>query len=361
MKIVIFAGGYGTRMWPASRKSYPKQFFSLIGGKSFFQITVDRFKKAYSPEDIFVSTEQAYANYIFNQAPEIPKENVIIEPERRDNMPAVGLVAAIINKRFPDEVIMASWSDHFILKEDVFLNAIAASGEYVKETGMIVSINQPATYPSVQNEWIVKGEVLANKGGFDIFQILQTIKRPELPIAEQLFADKKNIINTGYRIWRADIMLSLFKEYAPNAYNHLQTIADAYGTDKWEEVLKREYHEIEKDSIEFAIFSKLSSDKSATISVDFDWRDAGTWDFFYKAMKKESEDNVVEGNIKTAFIDSKNNLIIGPDGKMIALIGLENFTVIDTKDALLVCPMDRTSEVKDVFKKVEEENPQFVE
>src|SRR3989344_4618093 len=135
MKIVIFCGGYGTRMWPASRKSYPKQFYPLIKGKSFFQMTIARFEKRFKPEDIFISTEEKYKRFVKEQAPEIPYDNLIIEPERRDTLGGVGLVSAVMEKKFPDDVMFFSWSDHFIGEEEEFLNIVCAAGEYCMEFG----------------------------------------------------------------------------------------------------------------------------------------------------------------------------------------------------------------------------------
>src|SRR3972149_7523887 len=154
MKVVIFCGGFGTRMWPVSRKSYPKQFYPLISRRSFFQITYKRFRKAFKPSDIFISTEARYVHFVRRQAPEIPKENIIAEPERKDNLAAVGLVTAIINERFPGEVVMAAWSDHLITDEKKFLEAVKVAGDYAKETGMIVSINEKPKYPATQLEWV---------------------------------------------------------------------------------------------------------------------------------------------------------------------------------------------------------------
>src|SRR3989344_6660344 len=112
MKIVIFCGGYGTRMWPVSRKSNPKQFSRIVKGKSFYERTVDRFKVGFRPEDIYISTEEAYVHFISEQTPEIPRKNIIVEPERRDLLGAIGLVSSIVEKRSPGSVMFFSWSDH---------------------------------------------------------------------------------------------------------------------------------------------------------------------------------------------------------------------------------------------------------
>jgi len=361
MKVVIFCGGFGTRMWPASRKSLPKQFFPLIKGKSFFQTTYSRFRKLFKPEDIFISTEKRYVSLVVKQAPEIPKGNIIGEPERKDNLAAVGLVTAILEKRFPGQVMLVSWSDHFIGDEQTFLDAMKAAGEYAQKTGLIVSVNEKPKTPTTQNEWVKTGEVVAEEGRFKFTKIVETIKRPELPVAEKMFKEGGYMINTGYRAWRTDVMLSYFEKYQPEMYKGLKKIMEADGTKNAETVTTEIYHEFIKDSIEFGIFVHLTKDKSVTIPTDFGWEDAGTWELFYKAMRINQNQNVVEGEAYVKFIDAGSNLVIGPKGKVIGVIGLNNVVVVDTPDGLLVSGMTDSSKTKELFSILEEEKPGSVE
>src|SRR3972149_9976785 len=249
MKVVIFCGGFGTRMWPVSRKSYPKQFYPLIKGKSFFETTYLRCRKVFKPEDIFVSTEKKYVSFVKKQAPEIPLKNIIAEPERKDNLAAVGLVTAILEKRYPGEVMFVSWCDHFIGNEEVFLRAAIAAGKYAKETGLIVSVNEKPEEPATQNEWVSTGESLAEVDGFNIVSILQTIKRPDIETAKRMFRSDKYLLNTGYRAWRSDVMLSFFEKYQPEMHKGLVKIMDSDGTKYEDTLIYREYHKFEKGNI----------------------------------------------------------------------------------------------------------------
>jgi len=361
MKIVIFCGGYGTRMWPVSRKTYPKQFYPLIKGRSFFQMTVSRFKKAFKPKDIFVSTEEVYISFVRKQAPEIPKENIIAEPERKDNLGAVGLSCAIIERRFPGEVMMVSWSDHFISQEMAFLQAVSAAGEYADKSGLIVSVDEKPTYPSVHHGWVKTGKVLSRLDGHNVVSVLQHVEKPAKEIAERLFSSGDWMINTGYRAWRADVMLSYYKKFVPKMYAGLIKISEAWGTGRWEKIVKSEYHKFEKESVEYGIFEKLPKNKRATIPVEVGWEDAGTWELFYKALITPKEKTIIEGGADTEIIDADRNLIVGQKGKVIAVIGLSDIVVADTPDGLLVCKMDKTDKVKDIFKKLEAEKKKYVE
>lgn len=361
MKVVIFCGGYGTRMWPASRKGYPKQFYPLIGGKSLFRLTYERFRKEFKPDDIFIATEHKYVRFAREQAPDIPRKNIIAEPERKDNLGAVGLATAVVEKHFPGEVMMVSWSDHLISREADFLKAVKAAGEYAKETGLIVSVDEEPKYASIHQGWVKKGESIDEFRGYRIVKILKHFEKPDKETAKRFFRDGGYLLNTGYRAWRSDVMLSFYKEYAPEMYAGLTKIMDSIGTKHADTVLYQEYHKFKKESVEVGIFEKLPGDKRVTIPVNVGWEDAGTWELFYKALITEKRQTVVEGEVETEFIDADRNLVIGDKGNMIAIIGLSDIVVIDTHDALLVCRMDATAKVKEIFTILEKKNPRFVE
>jgi mannose-1-phosphate guanylyltransferase len=361
MKVVIFAGGYGTRMWPASRKSHPKQFFPVVKGQSFFRVTVDRFKKKFDPKDIFVSTEEKYVHFIHEQAPEIPEENIIPETERRDLLGAVGLVSAVIEKRFPGEVMFFSWSDHFISDEEEFLKAVIAASEHTQKTGIPVSINERPTFPSIHNGWLEMGDVKGKSDNYDLYQIKRFIEKPDEKTAREFMDSGNYLIHTGYAAWRSDLMLGYFKEFRPNEYAGLTKITEAMGTDNYDQVLREEYSKFEKVSIEYGLYEKLPSDLRLTIAVASGWEDAGTWQLFYKAMLESNSDSVYEGDIKVQNIDSSRNLVIGSGKKMIALIGVSDLVIVDTGNVLLVSSMNETNKVKDMFKKLEEEDQEFVD
>ena len=360
MKVIIFAGGYGTRMWPISRKSRPKQFCKIVRGRSFYERTIARFNDSFKYEDIFVSTEEPYVSYVKEQSPQIPKENIIIEPERRDLLGAVGLVSAVIEKRFPGEVMFFSWSDHFISDNQEFLKAVKAAGRYTKETGKPTSINEKPTFPSVHNGWLQIGREVAKQDGYPVYQILKHIEKPDLENAKKFLKSGDFLIHTGYGAWRSDLMLGYYQKYRPKEYAGLVKIMDAWGTDKQEKVIKDEYVKFEKTSVELALYEKLPQDLRVTIPVETGWEDAGTWQLFYDAVIEKGEKNVIEGKIETELFDSEGNLIIGEGEKLISVIGLKNLAIIDTKDVLLVCDINKTDQVKAMFKKIEEREPKYV-
>ncbi len=361
MKIVIFVGGRGTRLWPLSRVSKPKSFIPLVNGQSIFQITYNRYKKAYKPKDIFITTEEAYVPFIKEQAPPVPDNNIIKEPERKDLLAACGLATAVVNKYFPGETILISWAKHFISKESVFLDALEAASQYAKESEKIVSVDAKAEYPSVHNGWVHIGKKLANKNGFDVMLIDKHIEKPKEHVAKKLFESNEWLINTGYRIWKADTMLDYYKKYQPDMYKGLMKIVGDWGTSKQNSTLKKEYGKLKKDSIEYGIFEKLPADVRATIPADMGWVESVmTWQTFYKSLITPKKKTIVDGGADTVFIDSDKNLIIGPKGKMISIIGISNVAVIDTPDGLLVCDMNKTEKVKDLYTKLEKYHKKYI-
>jgi len=361
MKVVIFCGGFGTRMWPISRKSLPKQFYPLVGGKSFFEITFSRFRKVFEPEDIYVSTEARYVKFIRKQAPSIPIRNIIAEPERKDNLAAIGLATAIIHKHSPNEVMLISWSDHLINQEDEFLKAFKTAGEYAGETGLIVSVDEEPKYPNVHLGYVKLGETVDEYKGLRIVRITKHIEKPDLETAKGFLRSGGYLQNTGYRAWRTDVMLGYFEKYAAEMYKGLMAITDHLTDKNYETFLYREYHQFQKDSIETGIFEKLPNNVRATIPVSVGWEDSGTWELLYRALRVNENENVLEGGAELQHIESSGNLIIGPKGKLIGVIGLSGVVVIDTPDGLLVCNMGTTDKVKELFKTLEKTKPELVE
>lgn len=361
MKVVIFCGGFGTRMWPVGRKSFPKQFYPVVKGKSFFQITYQRFKNGFDPKDILVSTEGQYEHFIHEQAPEIPKSNIIVEPERRDSLGAIGLVSAVVNKRFGNEVMFFSWSDHFIKDEAKFIKIVKAALGYTEKTGIPVSVNEEPTFPSVHNGWLEQGRKVDTVHGYSLHQILRFIEKPKYQTALKYLKEKNYYIHTGYGAWRADKMLEYFKEFRPNEYYGLMKIHDATGTPKYESVLNEVYPKFEKTSVEIGLFEKLPKDLRLNIPMSVGWEDAGTWQLYYNAMLEKGENSVIEGESYVLQIGSSKNLVVSDNPKKaIVILGLKNVVVVDTKDGLLVSDIDSTQKVKDVFKNLERHRSEFI-
>lgn len=344
-RAVIFCGGFGTRMWPMSRDHLPKQFQPIFGDKSFFQETVNRIKLGFSPQDIYFSVPQNQAKFVRDQAPEIPEKNIIAEPERRDTLGAVAYATAFIDHYFPNSLMAVVWgADHIVRKEREFMELLKHAARVSQVKNVLTKIDAKPTYPSTANGWIKVGKVVGRINGHKIYEFLKHIEKPKLEEAKKLFANPKYFINVGYFVWRTSTMLDLYKKFAPDCYAHIEKIKKAMGTKEEKEVLKYEYHQIEKTSIDYGLFEKLPPGSQLVIPADFGWYDTGTWGLLYEALAIGQKQNLSQGEVE--FMEAKGNLVYIPKKKIAAIIGLENLIVVDTEDGLLVCNRSKTEDVK---------------
>lgn len=352
MKIVIFCGGVGSRMWPMSRKSKPKQFQKLIGDQTMFQQTVRRIKKGFSINDIFVSTGKEYVKLIKEQAPEIPKQNIIIEPMMRDNTAAVGYALVYLNKKYPNSLMAAIWgADHIVKNEDTFINALKAAQKVCLKKQCIVKVDVNPTFPSTQLGYVKIGKTVGEIDGFQIFEFKKHCEKPDLKTAKKFLESWGYLWNTGYFVWPVNFALNLYKKYSPKNYQVLKKIENAIGNSSFETVLQNEYSKIEKKAIDYVIFEKLDPKEQLVIPADLGWADVGAWNVLKDQLSNNSEN--IESGLHIG-IDTKNSLIYAPAKKLVATVGLKDMIIVDTQDALLVCPKDRAADVKNIVKAIEE-------
>ena len=345
MKVVIFAGGVGTRMWPMSRRVYPKQFQPLLGKASFFQRAYNRVRTGFSPKDIFVSTGAEYEHFVREQATGIPKQNIIAEPERRDSFAAVGYATAYVNHFFPNTLMAAVWgADHLVEDEPAFIKALRVAGRIASEKNVIAKIDARPTFPSIYNGWVEIGNRVAKIDGMDVFEFIRFIEKPDLLTAKRLFRSFKYLINVGYMVWKSNVMLDFYKKISKETYTRLVRISEALGKKGSEAILKAEYAKIRKDSVDYGIFEKLSPKDMLVIPADMGWTDVGTWELLFTGLAQNAVDNVIQADLEE--IDTKGCLIYAPKGKIVATIGVQNLIIVDTKDALLVSAKERSADVK---------------
>jgi mannose-1-phosphate guanylyltransferase len=345
VRAVIFCGGYGTRMWPMSRHNLPKQFQPILGDKSFFQKTISRVKKGFKPEDIYFSTPQEQVKFVKSQASGVPTKNIIAEPERRDTLGAVAFATAFLDHHFPNSLMAVFWgADHIVRKEKKLIKMMRLAARVAQMKDVLAKVDAKPTYPSTVNGWIKVGDVVEKIDGYRVYEFLEHVEKPNLELAQKFFASNKYYINVGYFVWRTSVMLGFYKKYAPECYSHIEKIKKAMGTKQEERVLKEEYHQIEKTSIDYGLFEKLPSGTQLVIPADFGWYDSGTWGLLYEALAIGQRQNIIKGEVE--FIDAKGNLVYIPKRKIAAVIGVENLVVVDTKDGLLICKRGRAKDVK---------------
>lgn len=345
MKVVIFAGGVGTRLWPLSRKHTPKQFEKIIGNKSTLQLTVERVLPIFAPADIFVSSGDYYKDILYKQLPKIPRGNFIFEPAMRDVGLAVGLVTAIFEKIAKDEPFIILWSDHLVKNEALFRKILTTVGKILQEDkDKIVFIGQKSRFASQNLGWIEYGRRMRKQDGMSIFEFKSIHYRPDPELAERFHLSKNHAWNPGYFGTTAGFLFSLYKKYAPDMHKGLIEIQNAWGSGKYESTLKKIYPELEKVSFDNLILEKIDPKDGYVVGADLGWSDIGAWESLKEALSKRKDENVTRG--KVLINDSRDSLVFNYTDQMAVGIDLEGFLVINTEDVLLVCPKNSVPKIK---------------
>jgi len=345
MRIIIFAGGVGSRLWPLSRKNTPKQFGKIIGDKSTLQDAVERLQPAFSPKDIYIATGARYQDVVTEQLAELPKENFIFEPVMRDVGPAIGLTSFLMDKQDPDEPIAIIWSDHMVRNVAAFQNALLSAEALVKnnESNFVFVAQQPR-FANQNVGWIELGDKMGDMQGIPYYQFNKLKYRPKLSQAEDFFTNKNYVWNLGYFVTTPRFLTALFKEYVPDMSAKLEKIKQAFGTPHYEKTLGEVYPQMEKISFDDAILEKLSTEKIFVISEDLGWSDIGAWEALKEALAGKVTENVTKGNVMLE--DSTDSLVFNYGEQLIVGIDMNEMVIVNTHDVLMVCPKNSVPKIK---------------
>lgn len=345
MKIVIFAGGVGSRLWPLSRKNTPKQFEKIIDDKSTLQLTIERISGIVNPSDIFISSGARYKDTLLEQLPGIPKNNFILEPVMRDVGAAVGLVTAILNKISKDEPYIILWSDHIVKNVDLFVNVLKTVGNILKEDkNKIVFIGQHSRFASQNLGWIEFGDKIKEINNVPVYGFKSLHYRPDPETAKKFHTSLTHAWNPGYFGTTPAFLLGLYKKHAPEMHELLLRISDAWGTDNYDNTLNEIFPTLEKISFDNLILEKIGSDDGYVIGADLGWSDVGAWESLKEALSVNEDENATKG--KVLVTDSKDCLVFNYTDQMVVGIDLDKMLVVNTSDVLLVCPKDSVPKIK---------------
>ena len=343
MKItaLIMAGGKGERFWPRSRKNYPKQFLCLTGdGRTMIQQTVDRIRPLVELEDIFISTNKKYLNTVIEQLPEIPKENILCEPVGRNTAPCIGLGAVHVRKKYDDAIMLVLPSDHLIKYKGMFINVLKDAIRVAEEGDSLVTLGITPNAPETGYGYIKFNPEETREAAFKVDRF---VEKPDSAKAKEYLESEEYLWNSGMFIWKASTILHSMEEHLPEIYEGLLKIEDAIGTEDEEMVLNGVFDVIPSESIDYGILEK--EDSIYVFAGTFGWDDVGSWLAVERMKPLNDSGNVVEGNTMT--VNVKNCIIEGSD-KLIAMIGVRDLIVVDTKDATLICAKDSTADIKKI-------------
>ncbi len=344
MKVIILAGGSGTRLWPLSRDRYPKQFIKLQGdSSSLFQDTFKRSLLLVNLDEIYVVTNEKYKFLVMGAVEELGykynESNIIIEPESKNTLPAIYAGVNEIIKKGNDNVIVFP-SDHMILKSQEFVKIIKNSEALTKDS--IITFGIKPDGPNTGYGYIAPGSEKLN--GYEVKAFKE---KPEHEVAVT-YVEEGYYWNAGIFMFNTEFFINEVKLYAKNIYNAFKTSND----------IKEAFSKIdEKISIDYAIMEKS---KNVTVApVDIGWNDLGSFDSFYDIFKKDENSNICDNN--NILIDSKNNYVYSEKGKLVSIVGVDNLIVVDNRDALLICKKEQSQRVKEVVETLKSRDDSRIE
>ncbi|MEA1964480.1 MAG: mannose-1-phosphate guanylyltransferase [Candidatus Aerophobetes bacterium] len=345
MKVaLIMAGGFGKRLWPESRVSYPKQFLNVNGKESLLQASYRRATHTFGSGNTYIVTRKELEEPIVLHLPELSRDNVIVEPQGKDTAPCIGFSSIWIKEKRGDIPIIVLPADHVIKDEEKFAHVILTAAQQA-EKGFLVTIGIKPTRVETGYGYLQIGKEIRKLNDFSLFKVDRFTEKPSYKKAKEFFEQGNFLWNAGIFAWKPSIILKEIKRFLPDLYRGLNKIEKALKMNKEKEIIKKAYSSFPKISIDYGIMEKSSSVVAVPADCFF-WDDIGNWQSLERILSKDKEGNIERGLIK----GSKNNncTLINREDKILGAIGLSNLIIINTKNGILVVNKGETQKVKDL-------------
>lgn len=341
---VIMAGGIGSRFWPMSRSSHPKQFIDILGtGKTLLQQTYERFLKLCPKENIFIVTNFEYKNLVREQLKGISVENVLLEPSRRNTAPCIAFASYKIGKKNPDAVTVVAPSDHLILNENAFEEAINSCYTKAASHDCLMTLGITPTRPDTGYGYIQFKDADTKEQDEKIKKVKTFTEKPDLAMAESLLQSGDFVWNSGIFIWSVKSIIKAFGNYSPDLATTFSAGKEAYYTAAENDFIKDVYSNCKNISIDYAIM-----EKAANVYVrisDFGWSDLGTWGSLYEHISHDENKNALVGK-NLMLYNTKNCIVNVPKDKLVVLQGLEGYIVVESDSILLICRKEDEQQIR---------------
>ncbi|MCU0337041.1 MAG: sugar phosphate nucleotidyltransferase [Sediminibacterium sp.] len=345
--VAIMAGGIGSRFWPKSRTGYPKQFLDILNtGKSLIQWTYERYAQFIPNENIYVVTSVEYVDIVATQLPNIPKENILAEPSKKNTAPCVAYISFKLLQKDPEASLIVAPADHMILDGETFRAIALKALDFVQQIKAIVTLGMTPTYPNTGYGYIQREALQAADG---IYKVKTFTEKPTLEIAKTFFASGDFLWNAGIFMWQVKNIVKAFELYQPEMFELFDGEKEHYNTSEEQAAINRIYPLCTNVSIDYAIMEK--ADNVYVMPSSFGWSDLGTWNSAYDNLEKDYLGNAVASD-NVIVIDATKCMVSAPSEKLLLLQGLDDFIVVDTPDVLMICKKEKEQAIKEYVAEV---------
>jgi len=345
--VAIMAGGIGSRFWPMSRTSFPKQFLDVLNtGKTLIQWTYDRYTKFIPEENIFIVTSEEYVDIVKKQLPNLPAENILAEPSKKNTAPCIAYISFKLAQIDPEACFIVAPSDHLILEEDNFEKISLQALDFVANIKALATLGIKPTHPNTGYGYIQYEGLEVAQG---IYKVKTFTEKPDLEIAESFLASGDFLWNAGIFAWKVSTILSAFEKNQPEMYELFDQEKQHFNTPEEAKAIQKIYPQCTNISIDIAIMEK--ADNVFVIPSSFGWSDLGTWNSAYDNIEKDYFGNAVASD-NVIVIDATKCMINAPKDKLVVVQGLDDFIIVDTKDVLLICSKEKEQSIKEYVAEV---------
>ena len=342
--LVIMAGGIGSRFWPMSTPECPKQFVDVLGtGRTFIQMTVDRFKGLIPAENVWVVTSQAYREQVMEQLPEVPVGNILLEPCRRNTAPCIAYASWRIKSIDPKATIVVSPSDHLILDITEFQRVVSSALDFASTSDAIITLGMKPTRPETGYGYIQTDMSCPSVRNKEIYRVDAFKEKPDLSTAEKYIRKPNMLWNAGIFIWNVSTIVNALRVYVPEINEIFENLLPIYGTAKEQDTINEEFPKCESISVDYAILEK--SEEIYCFPASFGWSDLGTWGALRENVSQDKSGNAIIGeNVKT--YETRDCVIHCSQERRVVVQGLEGYIVAEKDNTLLICKLSEEQRIK---------------
>lgn len=345
--VAIMAGGIGSRFWPVSRLDYPKQFLDLLNlGRTLIQSTYDRFAQYFLNENIYIVTSLQYKEIVEKQLPDLPPENILCEPSRKNTAPCIAYISYKLHQLNPKSNLICAPADHLILDNTSFKKVSLEALEFTEKKNALITLGIKPHSPNTGYGYIQHEQYAVSD---NVYKVKTFTEKPDIELAKKFLISGDFLWNAGIFAWRTESIIAAFEKYLPEIHELFDSAKEELITVGEKAAIELIYPQCVNISIDYGVLEK--ADNVYVIPSTFGWSDLGTWGSAYENLEKDNLENAVTSD-NVIFFDSTKNIVHSNNHKLMLLQGLDDFIVADTKDVLLICKKEQEQHIKEYVAEV---------